>query len=206
MRPPPPMVANKLAPINGSAAISNPTRNVFDDLNINNTIRSAFDSSNKNQNTPMASMQQQLNGAQNAPNLSMSGISCSIGSTYHEQQTMHPLNIGGPNFGTEQQHYSSPSKMTQGVLSIVFVNVFHNLFRSLYDIISIVFMSFLWERYLNLFGCSRLCAPFDQSWMRRKETLKGRPEQKSNFVVFFLCLCAYFMFSNCFSFGNCHII
>lgn len=121
MRPPLPMCANKLAPINGSAAISNPKRNVFDDLNINNTIRLAFDS---NKNAPMASMQQQLNGAKNAPNLSMSGISCSIGSSYHEQQTMHPRNtIGGPNFGTEQQHYSSPSKITQGVLSIVFVNV-----------------------------------------------------------------------------------
>lgn len=141
MRPPPPMVANKLAPINGSAAISNPTRNVFDDLNINNTIRSAFDSNKiNNNNASMASMQQQLNGAQqNAPNLSMCGISCSIGSSNHEQQTMHPRNtIGGPNFGTEQQHYSSPSKMTQGVLSIVFVNVSQFvLFRSLYDFISI---------------------------------------------------------------------
>lgn len=126
MRPPPPMVANKIAPINSSAATSNPTRNVFDDLNIDDAIRSALDSSNTN--ASIASMQQQLNGVANAPNLSMGGTnSCSIGSSYHEQQTMHhtPRNIiGGPNFGTDQQqHYSSPSKMTQGVLSIVFVNV-----------------------------------------------------------------------------------
>lgn len=106
MRPPPPLSTQ-------SVLNNTPKKSPFDDLD--DTIRQAF---SKSINTTNGLSSTNGFGISNNV-LTFGGNGTSSLSSNHEQQhiLMHPRIVGGPNHRTDnQQLYTSPSKMTQGVL------------------------------------------------------------------------------------------
>lgn len=122
MRPPPPLVAQTVP-----HAIANKPKYAFDDLD--DTIRLAFANSPPKRMMSGGPSSVATIGVGQMNHVTFGGSCTSSRPSNHDQQQqllMHPQHNGGPNYGTEQQLYSSlPSKLTQGVLfNLCFVNVF----------------------------------------------------------------------------------